>query len=141
MGCVTIIQQLSRFEEEIGRMETAYGFRWLRGLSERVGDLNDILMHSYLWVFGAYEIVRTLAQLTKSPIIVAVRESFERIRMPLAKLEASRKHRGADFNFPFPVIAPDVFAVGWAINQGQLITRGALSYEMFSALKQYTDRL
>jgi hypothetical protein len=139
MGCVTIIQQLSRFEEVLEGMETAYGFRRLRGLPEQVGDLNDILTYSYLWVLGAYEIVRTLAQETKSPPIVAAKESFERIRVPLAKLEASRKHRHIDFNFPLPTIAPTVSGIGWSINQGQVILRSSLSYEMLSALKQYAN--
>ena len=137
MGCVTTLQRLSRFEEVIDRMEVVYGFRMLRGLPERIGDLDDIFTYSYLWVLGAYEIIRTLAQQTNHPAVVSAKKSFARVRVPLAKLKAGK---ATDFNFPFTGVLPPVFGVGWAINKREIISRAYLSHEMVSALKQYADQ-
>src|SRR6185503_20748947 len=60
----------------------------------------DTLALSYLWVLGAYELVRVLDQRVREgdsfcskhfPAIRSIKHEFERIRIPLAKLEPSRK--------------------------------------------------
>ena len=117
MGCVMTIQRLSRFEEVIDRMEVVYGFRFLRGLPERVGDLDDIFTYSYFWILGAYEIMRTLAERTNHPAVVSAKRIFARVRVPLAKLE---KRKADDFNFPISTFFPPVFGVGWAVNQKEI---------------------
>lgn len=132
IGCVTTIQKLARFELVIYRMEAVYGFKQLCGIPEQPGD------YAYLWVLGAYEIVRTLAEKTKYPSIVQAKKLFERIRVPLAKLEASRNYKKADFNFTFPAVLPGAcFGAGWAINQNEIILRTSLSCELFDALSQF----
>jgi hypothetical protein len=65
-------------------------------------ELSERLTLSYLWVLGAYEVLRTLDQRARearagTPSRVAERITvtkhlFERVRIPLAKLEASRRN-------------------------------------------------
>jgi hypothetical protein len=142
MGCVITIQNLSRFEKQIEQMEMAFYFRWCRNIApERVTDLSDIMTYSYLWVLGAYEIIRALAATTAHPDLQAAKDKFGRIRMPLAKLEASRKHKTIDYNFPYPAMMPGEFSIGWAINRDEVVTRDSLSSEMFTALMKYADQI
>ncbi|MDK2377303.1 hypothetical protein [Serratia fonticola] len=64
-------------------------------------ELGDHITNSYLWVLGLYEIVRTISQHAKngsSPLhaysadIDGLKHNINRLRVPLAKLEASSKN-------------------------------------------------
>lgn len=65
------------------------------------GDLGPHLTQSYLWVLGAYEIIRTMSQYANKgrdtkisqfkDEIRDLKHTFERLRIPLAKFEAARK--------------------------------------------------
>jgi len=137
IGCVTTIQKLARFERVIDGMEIEYDFRRLRGIPEQPGELDDIVTYTYLWVLGAYEIVRTLAKKTGNDRIREVKQQFARIRVPLAKLEASSKYEMIDYNFPEPVIALAPFRVGWAIHQKVFVSRLELSDFFLDAVKEF----
>jgi hypothetical protein len=68
--------------------------------------IEDYLTLSQLWVFGAYELLRTLCETLKAgvPSISAdarertyqLQQKFARIRMPLAKLEPANNSKGLD---------------------------------------------
>src|SRR5262245_46521809 len=77
-------------------------------------ELSERVTLSYLWVLGAYEILRTLDQRTRegsagtpSPVaerITATKHLFERVRIPLAKFEASRRNPN-DSPIAYPAIS------------------------------------
>jgi hypothetical protein len=103
----------------------------------------QILAH--LWVLGAYEYVRTLSQrireepnLVHESSVAAVAETkylFERIRIPLAKREASRKHP-SDFSVALPGIGSRGLA--WRVAENLVITQEELSdafLRMLNAIK------
>lgn len=68
--------------------------------------LDDFLLLSQLWVFGVYEMLRTLDEQLRadprpwSPVdcgaVTAMKQKYERIRVPLAKLEPARRFKASD---------------------------------------------
>ena len=139
MGCVMTIQKLARFELEIVKKDTAFWINRLRQIPEQPLELDDILTHSYLWVLGAYEILRTLAAATGHPRLIQAKRMFARIRMPLAKLKASEKYSEKDFNFPYPITKGP--CIGWAVNERDIVLRDALSSEFLKALDEFCESL
>lgn len=135
MGCVMTIQKLARFEMEIIKKDTLFWINRLRKIPEQPLELDNILTHSYLWVLGAYEILRTLAEQTKHPRLIHAKRAFARIRMPLAKLKASEKYSEKDFNFPFPITQGP--CIGWAVNEKDIVLREALSMEFLESLNEF----
>ena len=63
---------------------------------------------AHLWVLGAYELVRMISQRVREDqslttdaaieIIHNTKKEFERVRIPLAKLEAGKRNKKSDFN-------------------------------------------
>ncbi len=103
------------------------------------------LIFAYLWVLGAYEFVRVLNQRQKEntaffcerlPNSRLLKQRFERIRIPLAKLEPAKKHRKTDFSIAFPLIDPKRQSIGWSVAPGVMITRRELSDELLAFLEQ-----
>lgn len=90
---------------------------------------------AHLWVLGAYELVRMISQrvredesLTTDAAIETIhktKKQFERVRIPLAKLEASRKNRKTDFNIAYAGIGPDGLA--WKVADDYIISQEYLS--------------
>ncbi len=78
-------------------------------------SMSDRFTYSYLWVLGAYELVRTLDQrchadpaLLGNNLTTRVRElkhSMERLRMPLAKMETANRYPSDD-SIAWPSIHP-----------------------------------
>lgn len=103
--------------------------------SNPLKDLSDHLTLSYLWVLGAYELIRTINQrdrelhgndhdiTTKSRGIKSI---FERVRVPLAKFEAARRYEDTDGKIAYPVLNTEV-GVGWKLGENIFITRQYLS--------------
>lgn len=98
---------------------------------------------SYLWVLGAYELVRTVdqrcdadvsllgAELTQS--VRSLKHTMERLRMPLAKMEPARKYP-SDSPIAYPRISPTL-GVAWQLASDAFISRRELS----DALLQLTE--
>jgi len=114
---------------------------WNIQSSEDVDRLSDHLTISGLWVMGAYEFVRTFRQRLKNnkhyqlAIFKDLVEKYEKVRIPLAKLEAPR-------NFPeLSVIARPAIQVGygicWKVGEGEFITRRELADALIIAISQY----
>ena len=97
--------------------------------------LTDRFTLSYLWVLGAYELVRSIDQkcrLDKTLLnqllanqVNDLKHHFERLRIPLAKLEPASRHP-SDNPIAFPVIDPQDI-VAWAIAPNVKISRRELS--------------
>lgn len=108
--------------------------------SSPFGDISDHLTLSYLWVLGAYEIIRSLDQRTRSNtgFFPNYRESlrqlkwdFERIRIPLAKFEPAKKHKDTDSHIAYPWLNT-ALGVAWQVSEDTWITRRELSDSMLN---------
>jgi hypothetical protein len=75
--------------------------------------LHEHITLSYLWVLGVYEFIRTLCDrvsaedLEKTPadvrtILLATKDRFARVRMPLAKMEPASKYSSEDSPIAYP---------------------------------------
>lgn len=112
--------------------------------SNPFGDLSDHLTQSYLWVLGAYEIIRTLSQLadsgsgnkygSKKDDIRVVKHEFEKVRIPLAKFEAAKRNPGG-YTFAYPVIDRQL-GVGWLIGNNTYVSRKLLSDMFLKLIKE-----
>jgi len=100
----------------------------------RVVEFGDSLILSYLWVLGAYELVRVINQRahskkvdpfykTRFPEIGSVKKLFERIRIPLAKLEASNRNRQTDFKIAIPILNFEMQSTAWVVAPNVAISR------------------
>ncbi len=105
----------------------------------------DQLTLSYLWVLGAYELVRVIyLRCRDNPLlpgsglnaqITAAKHAFERLRIPLAKLESSRRHRDTDSPIAWPAIHRE-FGVSWLVAKGVLVSRKELSDSFLDLLEE-----
>lgn len=106
-------------------------------------DVNHAIGRSYLWVLGAYEAIRTLDQrfrdlgssaLGRRGATKTLKHRFERLRVPLAKLEPSNRHKATDYAFPRPGI-DDERGIAWEVSIGVVISRSQLSDEFLAILE------
>lgn len=105
-------------------------------------DLSGHIFCSQLWVIGAYELVRTMSQSARdesSPLkpfsrkINDLKNKINRLRVPLAKMEASQKNRDDS-----PIAMPGynlADGVSWQLGEDFWITRKELSDEMLALLE------
>ncbi|RBL79373.1 hypothetical protein DDE05_58515 [Streptomyces cavourensis] len=106
--------------------------------------VQDHLLQSYLWVLGAYELLRTLTQwvregkggLTEQDLqnLTQARNRFERLRIPLAKMQAARRHQDTDGEIAYPGIDATT-GIAWQLNPGLFISRGELSDVFLNTLE------
>ena len=120
------IQKLGRLDIKLLTAESDYLLRLNQSLSEMIGELDELETLSYLWVLGAYEIIRTLSGFTKGNNINKVKQSFTRLRIPLAKMEPSRKHKSTDYPIAYPTIHPN-YGIAWQVSTDTIISRKDLS--------------
>lgn len=122
-----------------------HGFHKNRNDLKATVTLTDHVTTSYLWVLGAYESVRTMAQRTdenKALVsegmrqeFVLVKKAFNRVRVPLAKMEPARAHKTTDSHIAYPGF--DFKAgVAWRVSEDTIITRRYLSDQLLSLLEQ-----
>lgn len=107
--------------------------------------LTDHMTLSYLWVLGAYELIRSIDQrcrdnpcLLENQLIEKVTEvkhEFERIRIPLAKFEPSRRHKMTDSPIAFPAIRRE-FGASWHISIDKYISKRELSDTLLDLLEK-----
>lgn len=139
---IGVVQQLARLDEKLIQKSKEH-----HPASEiKPGTLEDFdhfLTLSYLWVLGAYEIIRTISQRAKenSEIfsektinkINETKKLFERIRIPLAKLEPAKAHKDTDSSIAFPRNSAN--GIGWHIAPDTYILRIQLSDALLETLK------
>ena len=91
-------------------------------------DVGPRITLSRLWVLGGYELVRVISEskMRLPAEVTLVKSSYERVRMPLAKLEAAKKHRSTDFSVATPIVHQSD-GIGWLLASNIFLTRRSLS--------------
>lgn len=149
---VPAVQGLGRLDAELAAADAAFmslsESERVRFQAENMFDLVDRFTRSYLWVLGAYEIVRSLDQRAHSravPMTRAQQEKlketkrrFERIRMPLAKFEPARRHQDTDNVVAFPSMHRQ-YGISWKLAPDTFISREELSCEFRSLLEALSE--
>jgi hypothetical protein len=111
--------------------------------SSPFGDLGDHITMSYLWVLGAYELIRSLDQRARedSDFLPEQKESlqnlkwrFERLRIPLAKFEPAKRHVETDSHIAYPGINTKL-GIAWRVANDTWITRRELSDAMLELVE------
>lgn len=110
---------------------------------EPTAFFNDHILFSYLWVLGAYELARSVNQRCReepalfsiefSGAIKSTKIDFERIRVPLAKLEPARRHHVTDSAIAWPAVHKEL-GVGWRVSKDIYVSRRQLADDLLSAL-------
>lgn len=133
---VVTVQGLGKFDAKLMARDAAY-----LGLSEEKReewdislDLTDRFTDSYLWVLGAYEIIRAIDQrCLADPSLIenfaSIRDAkhfFERVRIPLAKFEAARRFSDTDSTIAYPSLTLE-HGIAWQVANDVFISRGELS--------------
>ncbi|TXH01481.1 MAG: hypothetical protein E6P95_01750 [Candidatus Moraniibacteriota bacterium] len=104
--------------------------------------LTESFTQAYLWILGAYEAIRTLSQLADREVLVnptqankevaenirKVKHFFERVRIPLAKMEPSKKYEATDFPTAYPILDTKR-GIAWHISASVVVSRQELSDE------------
>jgi hypothetical protein len=108
------------------------------------GLLDQQITLSYLWVLGAYEIIRTLSarpDLTRADKdndvalkVSQTKAQFSRLRVPLAKFEPQNKHRATDSPVAYPGLHSEL-GVAWHLSPTHWITRRELSDALLEMLE------
>ncbi len=106
--------------------------------------LNERFTLSYLWVLGGYELVRTVCQrLTEAPHLVSpevnrafveLKRKFNRLRIPLAKMEPAGSHKSTDSHIAYPALNLD-HGIAWQVAADVYITRQELSDALLNTLQ------
>ncbi|WP_105180524.1 MULTISPECIES: hypothetical protein [Pseudoalteromonas] len=105
--------------------------------------------NSYLWVLGAYEIVRCLSQHSRNSSsffyqfkkeIDELKMLFTRIRIPLAKFEPAGKFKLTDSDIAYPSLHHEL-GVSWQVAENVHINRFELSDKLLILLEFIRGKL
>jgi hypothetical protein len=142
-----IVQSLGRMDEMLRRTDERIAPYAARREDPPNIDLTLHFTHSYLWVLGTYEITRTVDQRarqkanlfldTDAAQIKKLKWKFERLRIPLAKLEPSHRHKGTDFSFPLPAFDA-THGTAWVVSADIFVARHELAdsfLEVFESIR------
>ncbi|QIC67475.1 hypothetical protein [Acinetobacter schindleri] len=140
---VVTIQQLGRLDSRLVLLDSLMirNNEFNQNFEHYIGEH---LMQSYLWVLGAYEAIRTLNDRDRSSYkeyssyqdkIMKLKHTFERLRIPLAKFEPSKKHKATDNHIAYPGFNSDNGAA-WQVSCDQWITRRELSDRMIELFEE-----
>lgn len=101
---------------------------------------------AHLWVLGAYEVIRMLSQRIREDInltsdtametIQSAKKLFERVRIPIAKFEASKRHQKTDYQVALPGIGPN--GIAWQVSDDVIISQELLSDEFHKMMSTIT---
>lgn len=141
---MSLIQQLGRIDTKLVEEDKEYLAK-PKDKRETDDELGDRITLSYLWVIGTYESIRTMAQRIKDRSAAVsedlenqfylVRDYFNRIRVPLAKMEPSKKHKDTDSHIAYPGVHKE-YGISWKLNEDTIITRIELSDMFLDLLKK-----
>ena len=149
---VPILQGLGRldikligYEDEFLKLEPSK-----KETEEKIMDsirLTESFTYSYLWVLGAYELIRTIDQRCREDSNLLgenlnnkfkeLKHKFERIRIPLAKMEPARRHKDTDSRIAYPYIKVNSGnRISWRISEKEYIVRKELSDDFLGVLEE-----
>ena len=144
---VPLAQQLGRLDCQLLTEDSRYMAlpQDDRETESEIMRFDDQLTMSYLWVLGAYELVRSLDQRvrTNSPLLAAddremikkAKRQFTRLRVPLAKMEPSKAFRKSDNEIAYPALVRH-HGISWFVAPNVCITRRELADELLTLLEQ-----
>ena len=106
---------------------------------EEIITFNRHITLSYLWVLGAYEVIRTIKEKSKalkSPDseVHKIHERFRRLRIPLAKLETPRGYKESDAPIAYPALNSQ-YGIAWQVAEDVFIPRGSLADDLLTLLE------
>ena len=141
-----IVQGLGRLDCQLIQEDSRYCH--LSGAEQQTVTesikLTDRFTLSYLWVLGAYELVRTMdqrardnASLIAAPLpqrLKDLKRSFERLRIPLAKMEPAKAHKGTDSPIAFPALHREL-GISWQLTLAPFVSRRELSDALLGFLE------
>lgn len=104
--------------------------------------LERFQIRANLWVLGAYEVIRMLSERVRKDSELTVPDAvdnihktkrlFERVRIPIAKYEPSKRHQSTDFAVALVGIGPK--GIGWQVSEDTTIYQSELSDEFFKMM-------
>jgi hypothetical protein len=144
---VHTVQALGRIDAELFLKDVRYSeIREKHDASP--AEWSEMASHAYpmayLWILGTYEVIRTLDQRFRELGLhsmgqyrdsTAIKHAFERVRIPLAKLEPADRHKKTDRYFAMPALIADK-GIGWTVADGVHISRSELSTRFLEFLEQ-----
>ncbi|BEN74960.1 hypothetical protein SMKC081_31050 [Serratia marcescens] len=145
---VNLVQSLGKMDANLCEMDVTLINKYKQGgnVSEDYDLIQGHLTHSYLWILGSYEVIRTLTQSIKEnksddPVEVLekfqdAKKRFARLRIPLAKFEAAKAHNKTDFKIAYPGFAYDI-GIAWQVSDDVVISRQELS-DLFLETLEFT---
>lgn len=145
ISMTTTIQALGRVDVELAQGDDLFlsDFDNKRESLDECLLLNNRIDLSYLWVLGGYEVVRTICQRIKAkrkefPYEIAARfeelkQEFNRLRVPLAKMEPASAHKNTDSNFAYPILNSK--GITWQVSQNVYISRRELADKLLETLE------
>ena len=99
---------------------------------------------SYLWVLGSYELVRSICQrIGENRVVVSdetaqrfreLKKEFNRLRVPLAKMEPASVHKNTDSHIAFPALDPQK-GIAWQVSEDVFVTRRDLADRLLAVLE------
>jgi hypothetical protein len=145
---VHTVQTLGRIDADLFPRDVRY--REIRenndGTNEEWREMAEhAVPMGYLWVLGAYEVIRTLDQMFRQKKsrfegqqhleTEQLKIRFERVRIPLAKLEPAKKFMETDNRFAVPALICGR-GLGWHVADDVSIARGELSTQFLEFLEE-----
>ncbi len=141
-----IVRMLGKIDSDL--QDKDIEFRVLRSdiasiTSDQWQNICDAIALSHLWALGAYELVRTLCQCLRdsSELSKDVKErckklkiEFERIRMPLAKLETPDRHHQTDYGVAYAGFN-ETHGLGWMVSENDFVSREKLGIALLEFLE------
>lgn len=141
-----ILGTLAKMDEELYLQEQRHRIMAKTPADTKLDEwanVDDAVGQSYLWVLGAYEAIRTLDQRLRDigdsatgrqSATKKLKQRFERVRIPLAKLEAAKRNNATDFAFPRQGIDYER-GIAWEVATDVVISRSELSDEFLAVLE------
>lgn len=144
----SLVQSLGKMDATLCETDVSLVENYRQGgnANEDYEMIQGHLTHSYLWILGSYEVIRTLTQSIKEnksddPAEVLERfqnakKRFARLRIPLAKFEAAKAHNKTDFKIAYPGFAYQI-GIAWQVSNDVVISRQELS-DLFLETLEFT---
>lgn len=144
----SLVQSLGKMDATLCETDVSLVEKYRQGgnANEDYEMIQGHLTHSYLWILGSYEVIRTLTQSIKEnksddPAEVLERfqnakKRFARLRIPLAKFEVAKAHNKTDFKIAYPGFAYQI-GIAWQVSDDVVISRQELS-DLFLETLEFT---
>lgn len=142
---VFTVQELGRIDAQLYERDKRY--RQIRvsnnGTEEEWRQVSESLALGYLWALGSYEVIRTLDQRFREggarwehlrSFSRPVKHQLERVRIPLAKLEAPKSKNSPGRTIAHPALTA-MHGLGWVLSPDEVVARTELSDHFLSFLE------